>query len=299
MENKFHRQKLKEKIDKARVLTGKEHFKTFSNYEINVPVAYETTLKKHEIISYGIEPFSYVLTKHINFNEIKSIYNEMKENFEREITDLITLKSPKIVYFISTYLLNPGMLKSNKYRYVGVISLSDDYSISFIWLHPFLRNKGLMKNFMIWYAQNEYPLLFCPPLTKQMQHMLTSINYLEINEKIINVYRKWLKLMSKSNNENIDLLNDDFIIKMMSSLRSLCLNLGESFDNGKTSQTIKYLCEIFIELQNNPDKLKTFIDFAENDKDNFADFKNKEKLKNDQVMKYGYRNQELISIFDN
>lgn len=234
-----------------------KHKKTLTNLEINVPTAIETFFKEF-IVFESEEKTGYCYCKHTNFNEIKSIHKDLKENFEREVCDLEIISKPDVVYLIVLPLLNPGLILSKKYRYVGIMEVTDD-TIQFIWMHPFLRNKGFIKNFLCWYATCENSLAVQPPISKSLEMCLNSVqkeitSIPEALRRQVLFVRNWLKKNSPQSAKMIDQLSDDLILNVKSGCEVASAMNCRQNANLKIAEVIEISCKMQIYLYENPDQ---------------------------------------------
>ncbi len=243
----------------------KSHVKALSTFEINVPVAYETVNLENSIKFNNL-----IIRKHKNINSIKTVYNQLKENYERECGDLEYFCDPDIIYLFIMPLMNPGLQLSKKFRYIGFVEVYEDI-IQLVWMHPFLRNRGLMTEFFLWYACNENMLSFQPPISKQMQFCLNKTEKIILsNENFKNLHSNMQKkLLLKKNPKiinEIESLNRTEIQEIISSIEvAHVLNKKEGkkiLDKVEIEKIIEILVKSKIFLKSNPDALEELDKWA-------------------------------------
>jgi hypothetical protein len=284
----FSHQRIKEEIMEFEKITEemkKTHKKTFTNFEINVPSAIESVFLPNVIREIG----SLYICKHTNLNNVRSVFNLLKENYEREICDLTTFSDPSAIYLFVIRLLNPGLNPSNKFRYVGFIEVNDDI-IQLAWLHPFLRNQGLMKTFLIWYATNENCLIIQPPVHRSIERCINSafkvINGDPIYSKQnIDMCRKYLR--KKSPQAKLDQIPDENINSVLKSIElfSAMKERGKdpSFKELEIEEMIAMNVELIIMFNSDPQFKEYMTEYAKNHSD---ELENMFDLLND-FKKYG------------
>lgn len=153
----------------------KNHKKGLSSFEINAPKAHLKLFEPYIVHGYKAEYLDICFTKHKGDDaSIQKIDRLMIENFERECGDLFHMTQSDTIYLMISSVLSPGMVKTEDYRYVGVLHVHDDI-MQVVWIHPFLRNKGFMTDFMLYYGRHENMWSFQPPIMKTMQGCLKKL----------------------------------------------------------------------------------------------------------------------------
>jgi hypothetical protein len=270
----------------------KKHKKCLTSLEINVPVAYKDNFIPHVVLERNNPLSDFYICKHTELSRIKRVYEELIENFDREVCDLIRTSDPDCVYLIITRLLNPGMKRSDKYRYIGFVSCTSDI-IQSVWLHPFFRDHGLMKLFFIWYGTHESPIIIQPPIRPNLVRVMKKVStiikespvYLEENLKL---FRKYFK--KNSPNAKIDQLTDINLYEVMHGITvfsACCMRDKKDFSLDKT---INITTEMCIFLNNNPDKKEELEKYLENNPD-ISDSTDKALY---EFQKYGNLKKDLL-----
>lgn len=243
------------------------HKKTWVDLDIEAPVAYESVFMPKVIhMTEGFCSETY-LCKHEGLGQIRSVYESLLGNYEREICDVIRSENKQVVYLIVMRLLAPGFKPSNKFRYVGFISVSDDI-INLVWIHPFLRNKGMMKGFILWYALNENNLVVQPPVFPSFARVMNSVQedirgnpeYLKMH---MNMCRKFLK--KKSPKAELDQLSDEDILRVRQGCEMACAmkERGDVKIDLGLEQLIDMNTKLMIFLKQNPDSMDALRKYYE------------------------------------
>ena len=168
-----------------------QHKETHKNYLVNLdfksPKADMEFFEDFCIARLDMQIFDFSVCR-FQDEEIKKIepfYRTMIKNYESECGDLTFERMPEKVFLLIFSILKPGMQRSNDYRCMGFVTVNEEL-IELVWLHPTLRNKGLMTQFFTLYAANEGMLNIQPPLTKGMQACMKKVNEIvKVNPEII------------------------------------------------------------------------------------------------------------------
>ena len=234
----------------------KIHKKALTNLEINVPVAIKESFYPHIVCSRKARIPSLFFCKYNNIDKIRRDFNDLVENFERELGDLIQIEDPDCVYLVVFRLLNPGLKPSDKYRFIGFVEVFDDI-IQVVWLHPFLRNRRLITDFFVWYGTNENILLLQPPIMPNCMKACENAQKIirenfEYSVKNLALCRKYLK--KKNPEARIDELLDSDLYQVVQGV-SLASKMQK--DNDKkdvsTADAIRVTTDLLIYFRNHPE----------------------------------------------
>ena len=248
----------------------KIHKKCLTCLEINVPVAYKDNFIQHVVNEVSTPLATVYICKHTKLFNFKKVYDELIENFEREVCDIIRISTPDCFYLIVTQILNPGMKRSDKYRYIGFVSCNLG-TIQTVWIHPFYRDIGLMKHFLVWYGTHENPLIIQPPVRKRFNLVVQKANQIiaetpELLKKNLQLKRKFFK--KHSPNAQIDLLTDANLSEVMRGISIFsAMYAKENKDVFSIDIAISGLTETCIFLNNNPEQKENLQKYYENNPD--------------------------------
>ena len=152
------------------------HKKLLTTFEIAAPTVLPKDISNNVIFRMDLGKLFIRVSKHKK-DELKNVqkfYEAMKSNYEIEFGDLIKFSDPSLVYLIMCTTIEKGLTSTLNFKYVGVIEVNERI-IQFLWLHPFLRNKGLMTHFFKWYANNEEMLCVQPPISEPMFKVMKKV----------------------------------------------------------------------------------------------------------------------------
>ncbi len=263
------------------------HKKTMSQFEIKVPNTTYETIKNNSIISYDSDHLS---LSWCNFKggEEKLAYEILKNNFELEVCDLINYKKfPAIIYMLGGCELNPGLLPSNRWRWLGIVSVGESKSIEWCWLHPFLRGAGVMKAFLLFYITEIRCLMVSPPVTNKMKHCLEAMNkYLRKDEILFQKAIEFIKsdLQEYLPDEDFSSYSNDETMRVFLGLQTLLIE--EEFTKlplEKQRKIVGMGLDMQKELLKNPE----LIEKLRNDTE-FNKLINNSEKKREEIIKYGH-----------
>lgn len=218
----FTEEELKKWIDEQR----KTHKKKYTDLEIIVPVAYESIFDKYVVTRGNEEPMRYrwcmVPYEEANTN-FKSVYEDLRDNFEREQTDLVYLEPWKECYFLTVNLLKSGFQCTEKWRWVGCVCISKHGVIDWAWVHPYLRCNGFMFQLLLYYSCNVRPIALQPPVTKSMQHCLAKVTKTILEDQ--RFFYLWLEILKRYFQEeyqcdSLDDFSEEQLVKIWSGYQS-------------------------------------------------------------------------------
>ncbi len=238
-----------------------KHKKTFTNFEILVPVAYQDVFMPHVITKTPNDGLW--VCKHDNISKVRGVYKDLTENFDREVCDLEFKCDPDNLYLFVINLLGPGYSKTSKFRYVGMVEVHEGI-IQVVWLHPFLRGKGFMKHFFFWYATHENVLAVQPPLSKAIQCCMGSVNKMvmespEFLTKYAELQKKWLK--KKSPKSRIDELTVTEVFKVRDALTASCAMTARGGPEMPVDKIIHMSTEMLLLIREDPDAAKEITEY--------------------------------------
>jgi len=243
------------------------HKKTLVDLEINVPVAYESVFMPRAITVFeGLCSETYIC-KHTNLEGVRSAYEDLLVNYEREVCDLIRTEKPSVVYLLVMRLLAPGFKRSNRFRYVGFMEVNDD-CIQIAWIHPFIRNKGIFRDFLVWYGTHENNLAVSPPVFKPFERCMHSASKKiretpELLSKHCDMCRKFLQ--KKSPTARVDLLTDEELLRVRQGMEmaSAMKHRGGMMEDLGMDEIIRINVETMLFLRENPDAVEELKKFYE------------------------------------
>lgn len=174
----------------------KYHKKTYSNFDITVPRTTPAEMAEGLITESRVDVIDLKWCKY-PFQKARKTYEILKANFEKECCDLVRMTDPNEVFLLATNELNPNFKSSQRWSWVGIVVITD-FTINWCWLHPFLRNRGLMKRFLVEYSISYLPILVMPPITDAMLRCLNASTKMvradkELLEQQYTIKRNFLK----------------------------------------------------------------------------------------------------------
>lgn len=241
------------------------HKNCLTSYEINVPSANIDFFEQHIVFGLKTPAINFCFTKHKYNNEIKRFYDDMKTNYERECGDLTRFDDPQHIYLIIASTLSPGFVKTENYKYVGVIEVYDEV-IQFMWLHPFLRGKGIMTAFFQWYARNENMLCLQPPVSNSCTAMMKKVQDEILDDKELFTIqmgftrRYFNKRVPKA---DIDKLTDDEVMKVRHAMEIYSATTEDRPKDLEWDKAVEMACKAIKFIGENPqlqDELKVWAD---------------------------------------
>jgi len=236
------------------------HVKTFSNFNINVPVAEESIVSKHSLIDYDKDQIAVVWCKHTTLENIKDAYTLLLENFERECCDCFDMSKPSTVFLLATQELNPGYSCSDRWRYIGVV-ITVNNIIEIVWIHPFFRNRGIMQSFLVNYACSEGMLQVAPPLSKIMNYCIERSQEKVLEDKdlsklYVNNIAKFL-IENGADKEEVKLLNSESIYRVLATLNTYeSMKARENIECSKDLNIFSMSVKCALLCQNNPEMVE-------------------------------------------
>jgi len=145
------------------------------------------------------------------------------------------------------------------------MEVADD-TIQFIWMHPFLRNKGFIKNFLCWYGTHENSLAVQPPISKSLEMCLNAVqkeitSIPEALKRQVFFVRNWLKKNSPQSSELISQLSDEMVLNVRSGCQVASAMNCRKNANLKMPEIIEISCKMQIYLDENPSQKKDVEDW--------------------------------------
>lgn len=180
-----------------------------STFNLTVPDADLDFLEKHYVMKMSSPFLNYYVTKHNGINEIKDVYTHLEKNFQIERGDLIHYCDPDVVFLFSINELDEKMTLSNRYKFVGYLTAHQDV-IQIIWLHPFIRSKGIISSFLYQYGLKENMVAIQPPFSKSMEGCLEKLeNIIKEDEDFLKAQHEFTLRFFKKHckNTSIDTLS--------------------------------------------------------------------------------------------
>lgn len=240
------------------------HKNCFTSYEVLVPKArYEDFIDNMVWnVDAGIVQFGFC--KFDNYKKLDRVFNELRTNYERECGDLERYCRSDTVYFLVGTEALPGLKKSYKCRYLGFIEVHD-HVIQVIWIHPFIRNKGIVSSFLFWYGLNQDMLSFQPPLTKQFQGCVKKIGGLILNNPAVNESQTkfWRRYFcTKIDPKIVENLTDEEFKYARSVVIDMHVIAEKKMATLPIEQKIKFACEMAGYIHRNPDVKEELTNFA-------------------------------------
>jgi hypothetical protein len=199
----------------------KEHKKTNSCFDIKIPTATLEDVRTHELFVLPLETdrITIVWCKFV-YPDQRAAYEMLRDNFEKEICDLIVDKKRFNIdgqfYMLATHEMDPGFIPSRRWRWIGLLDVQEK-RIEWCWIHPYFRDKSIMAGFLVNYATEIMPIFISPPATPKMQHALKKAEKVvsenaELSRKHTEIVRKHLQEEIKDHDfsaysaENINLI---------------------------------------------------------------------------------------------
>jgi hypothetical protein len=279
--------RLKEQFESVK----KVHKNYFNSFEIIVPKISEEMVEKNRVLEFGNEYERFIWIK---LPGTQFFFDEMIINYEREMGDNLCLKKDlfQCCFYCCTRLFNQGFVPSNRWVVSGFITVDEEFSIGFAWMHPYLRGKGIFRNFLIEYSQNFGPLMFEAPISPRLQDLLVNIteeiqNSPEMLSKYISKLRNWLTVRYK---KNVKTLNDDEIMYAIAAI-NLTQCIKKDMDRAMELKIVISIIQIIRHCGADVDKIKEIfpdINLPENEKGEFTKT----------IIKLMQKNQSLGGISD-
>jgi len=246
-----------------------KHKTCLTSYEIIVPAANLQKFEEKIVFGRKTPAFDFCFTKHSWGNDIKPIYDSLKTNYERECGDLTKFDDPQYIYFVIASELAPGFKKTENFKYVGLIEVFDDV-IQFMWLHPFLRNKGLMTLFFQWYAEEENMLCLQPPVSNSCSAMMKKVQDQIINDKkLFSIQMEFSRRYFRKRvpRADVDNLTDEEVMKVRQAMEIFSAVSDERPEGLDWDKAVEIACKSIKFINENPQLQNELQEWADKNVD--------------------------------
>lgn len=201
----------------------------------------------------------FFISKHKR-KDIKKIFDRLLMNFSLEMGDYIeeNVDLDADVYLISVSRLKKGFVKSNLFSFVGYMHVASSGIITSCYLHPALRNRGIMSSLILEHVMQGGCLAFLPPLSKAFISIKNNLNKLiNENESIKKIAIENLRNNYKRNHKNyINIFNswsDDIWSEFLNAVSRVTIDLMSRSVDFNDSEIIESLILYIDEIWKNPD----------------------------------------------
>lgn len=221
-----------------------------SDFNITAPTTTDVEVVKNSIIEKTDGVTSLVWCKFTKETVPRIAWDEMCINFQKEVCDLKGEDASDVKLMLAATELNPGFKKSNRWRWIGAVSIEKG-TISWAWIHPYFRGEGILTAlFLNWYIYEYGRLVVQPPLTKKMQRCITSTEKLILSDDvylgiIIEKFRANL-LKIGANQVKVKEMDNNTLIRIMGVHQSITtLSTGKCVPTEKMDELLVILVDNF------------------------------------------------------